>query len=259
MVKKKVIISLFLFSIIFIFNFLLNLISIDNGITVSAIYETESEFLSDNYFDELNELMKSNGNSKKIIGEQIINKMMDDLEQNPDDLKGNKNFTKFFETFDENINNIDNINERMHFFRNKLNSYSDAPAKLDDMVTLASKGEWKVFSAKFHRYNYEDINGALNIKFISKDGRFEAVYNIESQSIVTDPANMGTYNYAPGSINIIKFYNHTKYDKKPWKKWGNIEGFSYEDIMKLKSEHGTAESKNAYKEIEKMIKEGRGT
>ena len=143
----------------------------------------------------------------------------------------------------------------MHFFRNTLNSYSNAPTKLNDMITLAAKGEWKVFSAKFHRYDYEEINGALNIKFISKDGRFEEVYNMRTGEIVDDPVNIGTYNYAPGSVNPIKFYNHTKYDKEPWKKWGNVEGFSYQDIMKLKSEHGTKEADNIYKEVEELIQE----
>jgi hypothetical protein len=64
---------------------------------------------------------------------------------------------------------------------------------------------------------------------------------------------MGTYNYAPGSINPIKFFYHTKFDKDPWKKWGNVEGFSYKDIMGLKSGHGTDEAKNNEKKIERQI------
>ncbi len=72
---------------------------------------------------------------------------------------------------------------------------------------------------------------------------------------MTDPANMGTYNYVPGSFNPVMFYYHNKYDKSLWKKWGNIKGFSYKDIMSLKSGNGTDEAKKNNKKIEKWIKQ----
>jgi hypothetical protein len=68
---------------------------------------------------------------------------------------------------------------------------------------------------------------------------------------------MGTYNYAPGSINPIDFYFHDKFDKKPWRKWGNVKGFSYQDIMSLKSEHGTDEANNNEKEVKRLIQQRR--
>lgn len=265
MMKKIITFSLCLVFIILSLILLINSAIFENSVPVSATHEVDAEFLSDEYFNELHELFEqvktenSKGhlfdNSKKIAAEAVINKMMDDLEKKPDALKSNKNFSRFFETFDGYILKLDSITERMHFFRNTLNSYSNAPTKLDDIITLAAKGEWKIFSAKFHRYNYGEINGALNIKFISKDGRFEAVYNRGTGEIVDDPANMGTYNYAPGSVNPVKYFNHNKYDKEPWKKWGNIKGFSYENIMKLESAHGTDEADNNYKEVERLIKE----
>lgn len=123
------------------------------------------------------------------------------------------------------------------------------------MIDLAAKGEWYLFSAKFHRFNYGGINGALNVKFLSADGRFEAIYNTVTGKIVTDPANIGTYNYAPGSVNPIEFYIHDKYDKKPWKKWGNVKEFSYDDIMSLESGHSSDEATNNNKEVERLIQQ----
>jgi len=223
--------------------------------------------LSDEYFTNLSLLIKKihneygkwelYGNSKKIIAKAVINKMMDDLDRNPNALQNNSNFERFFEVFDNNIRQIDTLSERMHYFRNTLNSYNGAPNKLTEMIDLASKDEWQLFSAKYHRYNYGKIIGALNVenvKFISSDGRFEAVYNTATGEIVTDPANMGTYNYAPGSINPIDYFLHNKYDKKPWKKWGNVKEFEFKDIIGLKSGNGSDESIKNEKEVEGLIK-----
>lgn len=232
-----------------------------------AVYIGKSEFrfLSDEYFYELDSLCEQinkendqwyvSNSSKKIAAKAVIDKMMDDLENDPDYLVNHKNFYRFFETFDKNIRQLSDITERMHFFRNTLNSYSGAPVVIKDMIDLAAKGEWYLFSAKFHRFNYEDINGALNVKFLSADGRFEAVYNTGTGKMVTDPANLGTYNYAPGSINPIEFYFHDKYDKRPWRKWGNVKGFSYDDIMNLESGHGTDEATNNDHEVNLLIQQ----
>jgi len=57
------------------------------------------------------------------------------------------------------------------------------------------------------------------------------------------------------TVNPINYYNHNKYDKKPWKKWGNIKGFSYQDIISLESKHGSDEAINNYKELERWIQQ----
>lgn len=227
--------------------------------------KSEISFLSDEYFNEIDSLFeqtkKGNGqwdvfnSSKENAAKAVINKMMDDLENDPNSLPNHINYKRFFETFDNNIRKVDGITERMHFFRNILNSYSGAPSDLKDMIDSAARGEWHLFSAKFHRFNYEGINGALNVKFLSSDGRFEAVYNTGTGKIVNNPANMGTYNYAPGSVNPIRFYLHNKYDKKPWKKWGNEKGFSYDDIIGLESGHGTDEATKNNKKVERLIQQ----
>ncbi len=236
-----------------------------DGNAAATTDKGEIEFLSDEYFNDLSGLFKRTkvendkwyffDGAEKIAAKAVINKIMNDLEKEPNALVNHKNFNLFFDTIDQNIRKLDSITEEMHFFRNTLNAYSNAPDELDHMIDLAATGKWKLFSAKFHRYNNEAINGALNIKFLSVDGRFEAVYNTGTGKIVVDPANIGTYNYAPGSVNPIKYYNHNKYDKVPWKKWGNIKGFSYEKIIRLKSEHGSEEAKNNYKEVERWIQQ----
>ncbi len=241
------------------------IVSTENGNRPKVDSPVSSEFLSDKYFKELNKLFQQVkmenekwyvfDDSEEIAATAVINQMMDDLEKKPDALTNHENFYQFFETFDENIRKLDSITERMHFFRNRLNSYSGAPAHLDDMIDLAARGEWKLFSSKFHRFYFGDTNGALNVKFLSADGRFEAVYNTATGKIVSDPANTGTYNYAPGSIIPTKYYKHNKYDKKPWKKWGNVKGFSYQDIMSLQSGHGSDEANNNYKKVERWIKQ----
>lgn len=264
MVKKIVAFSL---SIVFIILFLAYYTEhiLENSVEITGMGESKTKFLSDDYFNELSERfeqVKSKNDkwyvfddSKEIAAKTVISQMMYDLEKKPNALINHENFNRFFETFDKNIRRLDNITESMHFFRNTLNAYSNAPNKLDDMISLAARDKWKLFSAKFHRFNNGAVNGALNVKFLSANGRFEAVYNVGTGKIVFDPANMGTYNYAPGSVNPIKYYNHNKYDKKPWKKWGNIKGFSYQDIINLESGHGSDEAINNEKEVERWIQQ----
>jgi len=224
-------------------------------------------FLSNQYFYELDELYERVrldnekwyviDGAKRAAAQVVIDKMMNDLGDNLTELFDHENNILFFETFDKNIRRLDKITKDIHYFRNILNEYSGAPDSLDDMITLTSKGEWKLFSAKFHRYSFEGINAALNVKFISADGRFEAVYNTETGEIVTDPYNMGTYNYAPGSLHPQKYYRHYLYDVTPWRKWGNVEGVSYEDIMTLESKHGSTEEKKNSLELERRIQQAK--
>lgn len=225
--------------------------------------EDTLQFLSNEYFNDLDELFEQVklenekwyifDGSSRIAAKAVISKMMKDLENNPTALMKHENKKLYFDTFNKNISRLDGITKEIHYFRNILNSYSGAPTSLDEMITLAAKGEWQLFSAKFHRYSYEDDNAALNVKFISANGRFEVVYNTETGEIVTAPVNMGTYNYAPGSINPKKYYKHYLFDITPWKKWGNVDRVSYEDIISLESKHGSVEEKNNTKKIKKWI------
>jgi len=64
---------------------------------------------------------------------------------------------------------------------------------------------------------------------------------------------MGTYNYAPGSILPWKYYEHDKYDKVPWKKWGNTNEISYTEIKQKLTRHGSKEEKASTAALRKRI------
>ena len=62
-------------------------------------------------------------------------------------------------------------------------------------------------------------DGEYNVKFISADGHFEAVYDKEGKLLTeeNDPINMGTYNYfGPNDFN-----GHKEYDVEPYYIYGN--------------------------------------
>lgn len=63
-------------------------------------------------------------------------------------------------------------------------------------------------------------DGEYNLKLLSADGHFEAVYDKEGTLLTQakSPENMGTFNYAdPTSARE----RHTKYDVVPYLKWCN--------------------------------------
>lgn len=222
----------------------------------------ETVFLSKEYFAELStQYTKIRSehrkwfifdHSKAIAANAILIRMMSDLEDHPEALRNHTNFDLFFETFDRHVRKLPYITEELHYFRNELNQYGDAPEHLDEMIELAACGKWQLFGAKYHRYEVSELDAAYYVKFISANGRFEAVYHTETGQIVTDSVNMGTYNYAP--FSIWKFYEHHQYDKVPWMKWGNTEQVPYEEISLRKSRHGTLEQKNSTHELQQLIK-----
>lgn len=180
--------------------------------------------------------------------------MMGDLLENPELLYADyEHFELFFETFDQHVKQLPILTEEIHYFRNELNQYSGAPEQLEVMIELVACGKWQLFSARYHRYEVNEYDAAHNVKFISSDGRFEVVYNRETGQIVNDSVNMGTYNYAPGSIIPWKYYQHHQYDKVPWKKWGNANELSYEELIQRQMRHGTTIQKDSSNTVENMI------
>lgn len=179
--------------------------------------------------------------------------MMNDLKENQELLKGHERFDLFFETFDQHVKQLPYLTEDIHYFRNELNLYGEAPERLEEMIELAACGKWQLFSARYHRYEVNEYDAAYNVKFISSNGRFEVVYHAETGQKVDDPVNMGTYNYAPGSFHPWKYYQHHKYDKVPWKKWGNTDQISYDEISERQSRHGTKEQKDSSNTIQQLI------
>ncbi|RHW38189.1 hypothetical protein D1B31_15370 [Neobacillus notoginsengisoli] len=224
----------------------------------------KADFLSEAYFSELSEQydqIRSDhrkwyvfDTSKAIASHAILTHMMHDLAENQKLLKGHKHFDLFFETFDQHVKQLPSITKEIHYFRNELNRYGKAPEQLEEMIELVACGKWQLYSARFHRYEVSEYDAANNVKFISSIGRFEVVFNIETGQMVNDPVNRGTYNYAPGGIHPWKYYQHHKYDKVPWKKWGNTNQISYKDITKRQSRHGSTEQRKSTEELQNLIK-----
>lgn len=223
----------------------------------------EAGFLTEAYFSELldqYEEVRSErrkwyilDHSKAIAAHAIIMRMIHDLQSHPEALYGHHHFDLFFETFDRHVRQLPYITEEIHYFRNKLNEYGEAPERLDQMIELAACGKWRLFSARYHRYEVSESDAAYHVKFVSANGRFEVVYHTETGQIVTDPVNMGTYNYAPGSFHPWKYYQHHRYDKVPWKRWGNTDQVSYAEIKQRKTRHGSIEQKNSTAELKQLI------
>jgi hypothetical protein len=117
-----------------------------------------------------------------------------------------------------------NITRDEHYFRNR---FSRAPATLDEMTAVITETDnapfgWQLSTwheTAFHAYG-ED--GANNLKFISKDGHFEAVYNKDGELLTAgnDPLNMGTFNYGDYQTENMK---HLKYDVWPYFEWNNTK------------------------------------
>lgn len=111
-----------------------------------------------------------------------------------------------------------------HYARNEKNT--DLPKTAAD----AEKQGWKKcdeslyhqFDSRSKKEIAEDmINGFPNgnQKYISDDGR-EVVYTPDGKQIVTDPQNMGTYNYVEVN-NAEDIFGHLALDVIPYWLWGN--------------------------------------
>ena len=109
-----------------------------------------------------------------------------------------------------------------HYFRN---SFDRAPATLDGMVhTICNTDNepfhWRLLPISSTLYHMIGPNGEYNLKFLSRDGHFEVVYNLAGQKLSTtvDPQNMGTFNYSSPVDDLSK---HANYDVDPYLTWKN--------------------------------------
>jgi hypothetical protein len=109
-----------------------------------------------------------------------------------------------------------------HYFRNYLNR--GAPRTLEEMVALINAAppgrKWKLQSPNQAAFHMQGPDGVYNVKFVSPDGHFEAVYGKDGTLLTeaNDPINMGTYNYADPASELLK---HVLYDVSPFGDWGN--------------------------------------
>jgi RHS repeat-associated protein len=156
------------------------------------------------------------------------------------------------------------IDEDIHYFRNILNR---PPKSIAEIV--ANKDEWVLFGINDSAYHMFGENagfdasymsgygGEFNLKFVSNDGHYEAVFMPANYDAVKDiagwwkeydnwklvgdetnleRANMGTYNY---SFNNPNFYlnniYHFLYDMYPYENqgYGNVKELDYLSMKNL--------------------------
>jgi hypothetical protein len=120
--------------------------------------------------------------------------------------------------------------DKEHYLRNY---FSRAPATLIEMTdTILNDNSvfgWQLVSIEETMFHMFGENGEYNLKFVSKDGYFEAVYNKTGDLLteINDPINMGTFNY----VNpITEPQKHSKLDVYPYLLWGNTENSKFISI-----------------------------
>ena len=111
---------------------------------------------------------------------------------------------------------FDNIKSKPFVRRHKLKRF-------DSTYFDSEENRWKanfvyVLLANTYEVNIHQMNGESgNRVFTHKDGHSEAVYDANGD-LVTDCANMGSYNYHPMQKEpLLHFAN----DSWPWLAWGN--------------------------------------
>lgn len=122
----------------------------------------------------------------------------------------------------EFVDKIGTVTEASHYLRNR---FSRAPNTLDEMMAIIQHEQggifgWKLMSRKITRLHMFGKNGEYNLKFMSADGHFEVIYNIDGEKLTekNDSMNMGTFNYGDPINEKLK---HVVYDVLPFFEWEN--------------------------------------
>jgi hypothetical protein len=111
------------------------------------------------------------------------------------------------------------LSKEQHYLRNFIDI---APPTLEDMLSGQNTGDmrWKILTPNTMAYHMFGDKGEYNIKFLSEDGFYEAIYNYNGSLLTAenDLVNMSTYNYADtGTENKA----HNELDVIPYFLWGN--------------------------------------
>lgn len=169
--------------------------------------------------------LRKNIESDKQISSIALNKITYDINNKPN---------YFYNiTIEERIKICEQVNHLIdiqggpktsdeHYLRNKLNY---APENFDAMLLEIKNGNdlgWQIMTPGNSAFHMFGENGEYNIKLVSGNGFFEAVYNKNGELIDenNDPANMGTYNYADPNKEANK---HSIYDVATYYIWGNTK------------------------------------
>ncbi len=162
----------------------------------------------------------------KTVAAAGLKKIMTDVKNNSSQLDNisEDNFIRLCKKVNSLVWQYGSVYQELHYFRNYLNR---SPETLGEMIqlnkSLSSDKKWRLLPPSDSMYHMYGTNGEYNVKLVSAEGFFEAVYN-KNGTLLTqsnDPVNMGTYNYADPDNNKIK---HGLYDVEPYYLWGNIVG-----------------------------------
>ncbi len=117
-------------------------------------------------------------------------------------------------------------NKSQHYARNSHNITPNED-ELDSIVS-GIHPDWEAApdkANKFHKFTTgtQGEEAVYNTKYMSKNGKYEVIICYDSEMVptpyvVTDPCNVGTYNYAPGSG-----LPHALFDVFPYIFYGNTE------------------------------------
>lgn len=175
------------------------------------------------YEDKI-ELIKEHLNEKERLAGLKINEMMAFIEEGSIDLAtlSDEEYRNIGVAFALLIDQRGGIpTEEEHYFRNRFNR---APETLGDMVKTIMEEHspfgWYLMAPSVSLFHLQGHEGEYNLKFVSADGYFEAVYNREGALLTAenDPENMGTFNYADPLTAPEK---HSLYDVLPYLIWNN--------------------------------------
>jgi hypothetical protein len=145
--------------------------------------------------------MLQNSKSKDVLAEIDFSVLMFQVENGFIDIEklNDSEYIALGQKAAELINRIGKVaTKKEHYFRNH---FSRAPQSLTNMIDTIKNDDslfkWRLMlpgDTAFHMYGYD---GEFNVKFLSEDGFFEAVYD-KNGDLLTDennPLNMGTFNY----------------------------------------------------------------
>ena len=209
------------------------------------------------YKDKLS-LIKSHLERTNLEATTKLQTLMSQVSNKPDTIKNlsDEEYIKYAKEVSKLINLKGGVvSTEEHYFRNNFNR---APKDLDDMVkTIKSDNstfKWHLVSPYDTLLHMYGDKGEYNLKFISENGLFEAVYNYNGVLLTkdNDPTNMGTFNYA----DFIKEpQKHSMYDVLPYLVWNNTKELTtIQDVDDSKFDENRDAQQRYYYYKEKLLK-----
>ena len=193
---------------------------VNSDVLGSTAYLDHLTYLMDEYV--ASEGWKYGNNGYIITAGRAIEIMKRDVENYADvSTISDGNWRAFCNKFNSYVRLYGAVNKETHYFRNRLNR---APQSLDALIaynlSASSATRWRLMEVGESLYHMYGTLGGYNVKFVSYDGIYEAVYDKNGVLLTENnaPVNMGTYNYYPSELSLV---NHGIFDVVPYELWNN--------------------------------------